>query len=103
MTKKKKIITITAAILLFLTMIVGLHIRERTLRKADYHGGKLSFDGRSYIEIDYKEIEPYKEANKIVCKTTDGVWTVYEIEQYPEHEYLVIRTSWEARVLKQVD
>jgi len=102
--KKKKRITILATILFILiSMIVGLYIRDRTLRRAEYYNGKLSFDEKTYIEIDYTEIEPYKETWKVVCKTTNGVWTVYEIEQYPNHEYLVIRTSWEARVLKQVN
>lgn len=104
MTKKKKHIMLTAIILLVLiSIVVGLYVRERTLRRADHFDGTLSFDGKTYIEIDYTEIEPYKETWKVVCKTTDGVWTIYEIEQYPEHEYLVMRTSWSARVLKQVN
>lgn len=33
----------------------------------------------------------------------DVRWTIYVIEQYPSHEFLVARTAWEARVLKQVE
>lgn len=103
MYNKKKVITIIVIILFILIFsAVGLYIRNSTLKRANYNNGELSFDGKSYIEIDYKEIGAYNETWKVVCKTTDGVWTVYEIEQYPEHEYIVARTSWEARVLKQV-
>lgn len=38
----------------------------------------------------------------LVCKTTDNAWTIYEIKEYSEHEYLVARTAWEGRVLKRV-
>ncbi len=87
-------------ILVIIGVILGLRIRDSNLRRAEYIGNKLSFDGKVYEETSYTEIQPYKETWKVVCKTTDGVWTVYEIEQYPNHEYLVARTSWEARVLK---
>lgn len=104
MVRKKKVIIIIAIILfVIISLAVGLRIRESKLRRAEYIDGKWCFDGRSYIEISYKEIEPYKETRKVVCKTTDGTWTIYEIEQYPELEFVVLRTSWEARVLKQVD
>ena len=104
MAKKKKVIMIIGIIILVLIITaVGFRIRDSKLKRADYNNGKLSFDGKSYTEISYKEIEPYKETWKVVCKTTDGVWSVYEIEQYPNHEYLVARSGWEARVLKQVN
>lgn len=101
---KKKKITIIISIILFIIIfiIIGLYIRNIKLSRAEY-GDKLEFDGKVYEEISYKEIEPYNETWKVVCKTTDGVWTIYEIEQYPEHEYLVARTSWEARVLKRIN
>lgn len=101
--KKKDIIIIAIIFFVIISAAVGLSIRESRSRRAEYIDGKWCFDGRSYIEISYKEIEPYKETRKVVCKTIDGTWTIYEIEQYPELEYVVLRTSWEARVLKQVD
>ena len=101
MTKKKKVTMILSIIILVIIgVILGLRIRDSNLRRAEYTGNTLSFDGKVYEETSYTEIQPYKETWKVVCKTTDGVWTVYEIEQYPNHEYLVARTSWEARVLK---
>lgn len=55
-----------------------------------------------YEEIDYKEISPYKETYNAVCRTIDGVCTLYEIEQYPDHEYLVARWGRDACVVKRV-
>jgi hypothetical protein len=98
MTKSRKIIV-------FLSMIIvaaaALFIRNKMLCRAVYHGARLEFDGISYTETDYKEIEPYRETWNIVCKTDDGVWTVYEIDKFPGREYVVARTAWEARVLKR--
>ncbi len=100
-TRKIIIIVLSATILLF---IVGFFIiRENILRKAEYKGNEFRFDGIAYEEIDYKEIEPYKETYKVVCKTTDGDWTLYEIEEYPDCEYLVARCCFEARVIKKVN
>lgn len=39
---------------------------------------------------------------RIVCKTKDKVWTIYEIEQYPNHEFVVAQAAWEGRVIKRI-
>ncbi len=104
MTKKKNVIIIISIILFaILFTVIGLWLRDSSLKRADYDGHNFEFDGKIYEEINYREIGPYKETWKVVCKTKDGVWTIYEIEQYPEHEYLVARTGWEASVLKQIN
>lgn len=103
MLKKKKVIIIAIILFALISTAAEFYIRDSKLKRADYKNGKLVFDGKCYKEISYTEIGSYNETWKIVRKTTDGVWTIYEIEQYPEQEYLVARTSWEARVLKQVN
>ncbi|MBQ5311402.1 MAG: hypothetical protein ILP19_05110 [Oscillospiraceae bacterium] len=100
---KKNVIILSAVILVITGVLSGLLIRENYLRRAEYTGTDICFDGKVYEEVSFNEIRPYKETWKVVCKTADGVWTVYEIEQYPDHEYLIARTSWEARVLKLTD
>ena len=103
MSKKKKTMLIISVISLILIISAVILITvEVSLRKAEYNEDKIFFDGVIYQEISYSEIEPYDETYRIVCKTTDGIWTLYEIEQYPNHEYLVARTGWEARVVKLV-
>ncbi len=102
--KSKKATIILSVVVAAILLIIGFFIiRENILRKAEYKGNVFRFDGMVYEEIDYKEIEPYKETYKVVCKTTDGDWTLYKIEEYPDCEYLVARCGWEARVIKKVN
>lgn len=103
MRRKKGIVIISILLFIIAFVLVGLHIRNMRLCRAEHYGDTFQIDGKVYEEISYTEIEPYKETWKVVCKTTDGTWTIYEIEQYPEHKYLVARTAWEARVLKQAE
>lgn len=104
MTKKKKVIIFATTIIsLVILLMIALHIRNVKLCRAEYTSGGLEFDNCIYEEISYEEIEPYKESWSTVCKTKDGVWTIYEIEEYPNLEYVVARTSWEARVLKRIN
>lgn len=104
MTKKKKVLlTVSVVILFAVVLLTALWFREGSLRRATQGDGRFSFDGLLYEEIDFREIEPYNETWKVVCKTTDGSWVLYEIKQYPDHEYLVARLGWEASVIKRVD
>jgi hypothetical protein len=103
MTKKRKVIISVSIILsIVILLIIALHIRNAKLCRGEYNDGRLEFDNYAYEDISYEEITPYKESWNIVCKTKDNVWTIYEIEEYPNLEYVVARTAWEARVLKRV-
>lgn len=101
--RKKGIVIIAIFLLITIFVFIGLYIRNVRLCRAEHYGDTFQIDDKVYEEISYTEIEPYNETWKVVCKTTDGEWTIYEIEQYPNHEYLVARAAWEARVLKQVE
>ncbi len=103
MTRKKGIVIIFILLFVITFVLIGLYFINMRLCRAEHYGNTFEFDGKVYEEISYTEIKPYKETWKIVCKTTNGSWTIYEIEEYPGHEYLVARTAWEARVLKQVE
>lgn len=104
MTRAKKSASIIALILLFIGLITAfLILRENRLRRAEYKNGLLKYDNVVYEDADYREISPYEETYKVICKTTDGVWTIYEIAEFPNHEYVVARTGWEAGVLKRKD
>lgn len=102
MKQRKAIVIISILLFLVVFVLVISYIRNIRLNKAEYHGDTFKIDGKVYEDISYTEIEPYNETWKVVCKTTDGTWTIYEIEQYPNHEYLVARAAWEARVLKRI-
>ena len=104
MPKKNKASMAVSVILSSIILIIAVFsVREKMLRRAEWTQGTFEFDGKTYQEIDYHEIGSYEETWKVVCKTTDGVWTIYEIAEFPNHEYVVARTGWEAGVLKRKD
>lgn len=98
--KKKGIIVLSAVLFSIIAVIIVFVLWNKSLKRAEYSNGKLVFDDHVYSEISYKEIEPYQETWKVICKTDDGAWTIYEIEDYPDHEYVVARSAWEGRVLR---
>ncbi|MCH5209318.1 MAG: hypothetical protein J1F04_10555 [Oscillospiraceae bacterium] len=100
--KKKRLLVLSIIIFVIISITSVLTIRESILRRAEFIGDGFQFDGMVYKEIGSKEIQPYKETYSVVCKTTDGVWVIYEIQQYPDREYLVARCGWEASVVKRV-
>ena len=100
---KKRIIVSGVVLLSVIAALLTFVIWNMSLRRAEYDNGKLVFDDHVYTEISYKEIEPYKETWKVICKTKDGSWTIYEIKEYPDHEYVAARSAWEGRVLNLSD
>lgn len=100
---KKRIIVSGVVLLSVIAVLLTFVIWNMSLRRAEYGNGKLVFDDHVYTEISYKEIEPYKETWKVICKTKDGSWKIYEIKEYPDHEYVAARSAWEGRVLKLSD
>lgn len=101
--KKKKIIVSGVVLVPIITAILVFAIWNMSIRRAEYGNGKFVLDDHVYTEISYKDIEPFQETWKVICKTKDGSWTVYEIEEYPGHEYVVARSAWEGRVLELTD
>lgn len=105
MTKKKKIIIIvTVAALVLVAVIVTATIWDNSLKRADYAFGGYEIDGVEYTSMGFRwqeEIGDYKETGNIVCKTTDGTWTFYEIDKFPNREYLVARCFYNAEVIKR--
>ena len=100
--KKKRLLVLLIIFFVIISITLVFIIRENILRRAEHTRDKYQFDGMLYEEIDYKEILPYKETYNVVCKTIDGGRVLYEIEQYPDHEYLVARCGWDACVVKRV-
>lgn len=100
---KKRIIVSGVVLLSVIAALLTFVIWNMSLRRSEYGNGKLVFDDRVYTEISYKEIEPYKETWKVICKTKDGSWTIYEIKEYPDHKYVAARSAWKGRVLKLSD
>ena len=108
MSKKKKAIIAVSVILSSIILIIAVFsVREKILRRAEWTQGTFEFDGKTYEEIDYHEMELYEKLYEgpwnVVCKTTDGVWTIYEIEQDTNHKYVIAQTDRLSKLCKLVD
>lgn len=98
---KKRVLIVLA---LVFTVIIGAfayNIYDKSLRRAVKKDGYYEFDGYTYDVISYTEIGDYNETYKVICKTENGSTSIYEIEEYPNHEYVVARMAWDAAVLKR--
>lgn len=102
--KKLKIALSISLIVIVITLIAvkTYSIWDEKMRRADEVYGGFAFDGMEYVSINYQEIGDYSETDKVVCKTKDGGWVLYEIKEYPNHEYLVARFGWDAHIIKRV-
>ena len=100
-TRRKRLIA-GALLAVIMLIVAGFLVWDNSLKRSEKHYDIWDVDGAAYREISFKKIAPYKESNRIVCKSKDGTWTLYEIEEYPDREYIVARTSWQAMVLEQV-
>lgn len=100
---KKALIIISVIVLVIALAITAFLIADEKLSRADWDGYYIKFDGHVYQPVSPMEIAPYTETWNIISKTKDRNWIIYEIEQYPGHEYIVARISWEAEVMKLIN
>ena len=105
MTKIKKVfLIISITILISSAVIVTAIIWDNSLKRADYKWDGYEIDGKNYTwRVDYRELGDYNETWNIICKTIDGRWTFYEIDRFPDHEYLIARCFYNAEVIKRTD
>ncbi|MCH3971157.1 MAG: hypothetical protein LKE53_00005 [Oscillospiraceae bacterium] len=68
------------------------------IEKCDY----VYLNGVQYIETSYEELGSYTISNVIICKTDRGM-ILYEIEQYPDYEYIAGYQAWDGQIFKRVD
>ena len=102
MTKiKNALLIISVIILITAAVIVTLTLWDNSLKRADYAFDGYIIDGKNYTWVNYRELGDYNETWHIVCKTTDGRWTFYEIDKFPNREYLVARCFYNAEVIER--
>ena len=80
--------------------------QDETEDLADYKTACLAaIDNISKIGNNFsiRSMTSIAKASLGICKTKDGSWTIYEIKEYPDHEYVAARSAWEGRVLKLAD
>lgn len=97
---KKKTVLLMCIVLLA-AGILGAIWNLRKCR-ASMTGAGLSFDGYKYHWVDHREIGEYTETYHLICRTDFfGGYSVYEIKEFPDREYVAVRSAWDAEVYKR--
>lgn len=94
-------ITVSLIGVFFILVLVYLLYIESKCNATMTADGKLNFDGKTYQSVSYKEIGKYTETSHLLSKTElFGGYSVYEIKEYPDLEYVVVRAAWNAEIYK---
>ena len=97
--KKKMILSVC---IIFLTACIFYTIYNLDKCRAVMTGEELSFDGNTYHWVNYEKIGAYTETHHMICRTDFfGGYIVYEIREYPDYKYVVVRSMWEAEVYEK--
>ena len=97
--KKKMILSVC---IIFLTACIFYTIYNLDKCRAVMTGEELSFDGNTYHWVNYEKIGTYTETHHMICRTDFfGGYIVYEIREYPDYKYVVVRSMWEAEVYEK--
>ena len=98
---KKVKVYITAVLFVFL--IAGGSVYWFTHNKS-YKNDALERGGGFYLNsVRYdvaSELKEYSISNVLICKTDKGM-KIYEIEEYPNYEYVAGYHMWDGRIYKK--
>lgn len=101
--KKKSValifIMIAIVIIIFCSRYYFIHnksYKNKAIEKGDY----IYLNGVRYSETS--EPEKYNISNVVIC-TSDRGMKLYEIEEYPNYEYIAGYRAWDGRILKRDD
>ncbi|MCI5806705.1 MAG: hypothetical protein MR029_10315 [Clostridium sp.] len=96
--KKKSVALIAILIvILFWSRYYFMHnkgYKNEAIEKGDY----IYLNGVRYFETS--ELENYNISDVVIC-TSDNGMKLYEIEEYPDYEYIAGYHAWDGRILKR--
>ena len=96
--KKKSVALIAILIvILFWSRYYFMHNKDyknEAIEKGDY----IYLNGVKYFETS--ELENYNISDVVIC-TSDNGMKLYEIEEYPDYEYIAGYHAWDGRILKR--
>ena len=103
MTKRKYFICILGLIFIIASVVVFCFIREDKLRRAAISTEILVFDGMEFVRCtDYAFIDSLEPA-EIICKTTDGEWRIFSVENYEDdYEYVYARLTFDGYFYERI-
>ena len=93
--KKKSVALIAILIvILFWSRYYLMRYKNEAIEKGDY----IYLNGVKYFETS--ELENYNISDVVIC-TSDNGMKLYEIEEYPDYEYIAGYHAWDGRILKR--
>ena len=98
--KKKSI----ALIIIFATIVIIFSGRYYFAHNKSYKNGAIEKGDCIYLNgVRYSqtsELENYKISNVVIC-TSDSGRKLYEIEEYPDYEYIAGYYAWDGVIYKK--
>ena len=99
--KKKSIASIIVLVTIVVIIFCGRYYfahnksyKNEAIEKGDY----IYLNGVRYSQTS--ELENYKISNVVIC-TSDSGRKLYEIEEYPDYEYIAGYCTWDGEIYKK--
>ena len=96
--KKKSVALIAILIVILFWSRYYLMHNKRYKNEAIEKGDYIYLNGVKYFETS--ELENYNISDVVIC-TSDNGMKLYEIEEYPDYEYIAGYHAWDGRILKR--
>ena len=101
--KKRILIIGSVAIVVLLIIISGWYLilhNKSYKNHAIERGDGIYLNGIKYSPISASDLNDYTISNVLICKTDTGM-KLYEINEYPNYEYIAGYHAWDGEIYKR--
>lgn len=101
--RKGILIIVSVVIVLFLIIISGgyLFLHNKSYKnQAIERGDAIYLNEIKYSPISSPDLNEYTISNVLICKTDTGM-KLYEINEYPDYEYIAGYHAWDGEIYKK--
>lgn len=101
--KKSILIIVSVAIIVLLIIVSGwyLFLHNKSYKNhAIERGDGIYLNGIKYSPISSSDLNDYTISNVLICKTNTGM-KLYEINEYPDYEYIAGYHAWDGEIYKR--
>lgn len=98
--RKSKTANLIAGVMLLalVVLVIKLVIDRNYENEAVSRGDSIILNGVRYEHSGFDEV--YTISDVVICTTDDGR-KLYEIEEYPEYEYIAVYSAWDGEIYKK--
>lgn len=101
--KKRILIIVSVAIVVLLILVSGWYLflyNKSYKNHAIERGDGIYLNGIKYSPISSSDLNDYTISNVLICKTDTGM-KLYEINEYPNYEYIAGYHAWDGEIYKR--